>query len=123
MDFISLDNTLAATLLAPLISFLEAADAANMTWASACESGFTFNFLKKLLVIAPSDDREAIVGFLVHKIDQLTDQVMSIGSGGGGSPSSPLFLQELLHALAASTSVNWTAYQEVISNVTKKIMQ
>ncbi len=119
MDLVSTNDSLAARIMPQLIAFLERIDTNNVLWASACESGFAFNFMRKLLNVAPIEDKEAIAGFLIHKIDQLTTTIVAVESTNS---TLPLFLQEILHAVAASNSVDWTEYYEPLFRATQNLI-
>jgi DNA topoisomerase VI subunit B len=67
--------------------------------------------MKKLLHIAPEDDRDAISAFLVHKLSVLSSNSVD---DLAESTANKYLLQEIFHAISAASHIHWNSHQESI---------
>lgn len=113
MDLCKADKETNAKVIPSVIKFIERADPRDPLWISCCESGFAFNLMKKTIAVSEPDDRDAIAGFLVYKMHEMSELLMS--TDASLKESAKILIQEIFHTIAASPSADWLSHQDKIS--------
>lgn len=113
LDACKSDAEIHGKVMPSIIQFIERADPNDPLWISCCESGFAFNIIKKTIAVAQADDRDAIAGFLVHKMHEMSQLLHSEASAV--QESAKVLIQEIFHSIAASPDADWLYHQDKIS--------
>lgn len=130
MDMTKVNAKLREKVLPELIKFLEQFNPDDITWVSCCESGFAYNFTRKLLEISPKEEKVGIAAFIIHQLKDVADQIQPLNTATAEElPKEELLrrrshfflLQELFHIVAACELIDWILHKETISLCSKKI--
>lgn len=121
MDACRTNPDIHAQVIPSIIQFVEGADPHNPLWISCCESGFAFNIMKKTIHVAHPDDRDAIAGFLVHKMHEMSSWLMT--ADATTRDHAKVLIQEIFHTIAASPAADWAYHQDKITSAVRNALR